>query len=162
MIPATLKAKAVFELVAVVALASSLISGSVAGYLVYKYQQAKHEAIHQSMLASHADALSLAYQEREKLAEQINQLDHESSQRLKVAQDETKALAAAVADGKRRLYVAAKCPTTQASTSTSMGDGEAPELDAAARPAYYALKDGITKQLEQLTFCVNAYEAARQ
>lgn len=162
MLPIALKTKAVIELVAVVALVSSVISASAAGYLVYKYQQAKHEAIHQSMLASHADALSLAYLERQKLSEQINQLDQESTQRLKVANDETKALAAAVADGKRRLYVAAKCPTTQASTTASMGDGEAPELDVAARPAYYALKDGITKQLEQLTFCVNAYEAARQ
>lgn len=162
MIPTALKTKAVIELVAVVALASSIISGSVTGFLVYKYQQAKHEAIHQTMIASHADALSLAYQEREKLAERISKLDHESSQRLKVAQDENAALAAAVANGKRRLRVAAKCPTTQASTTASMGDGEAPELDATARPAYYALKDGITKQLEQLTFCVNAYEAARQ
>lgn len=162
MIPTALKTKAVIELVAVVALVSSVISASAAGYLVYKYQEAKHEAIHQTMLASHADALSLAYQEREKLAERISELDHESTQRLKVAQDENAALAAAVANGKRRLYVAAKCPATTTASGASVGDGEAPELNPAARPTYNALRDGITKQFEQLTTCQDILESERK
>lgn len=162
MLPTALKTKAVIELVAVVALASSIISGSVAGFLVYKYQQAKHEAIHQSIIASHADALSLAYQEREQLAKRISKLDHESSQRLRVAQDENAALAAAVANGKRRLYVAAKCPAATTASVASVGDGEAPELNPAARPAYNALRDGITKQFEQLTTCQDILESERK
>lgn len=150
------------KVAAIVALVSSLVVGSITGVLVWKYQAAKHEAIHQTILASHADALSLAYQEREKLAERISELDHESSQRLKVAQDENAALAAAVANGKRRLYVAAKCPATTTSTGASVGDGEAPELNPAARPTYNALRDGITKQFEQLTTCQDILESERK
>jgi prophage endopeptidase len=70
-------------------------------------------------------------------------------------ENETNALERAVADGSKRLRVAARCPAavrTDGTVSGGTGSGE-PELDPAARLDYYALRRGLDRQYGLLQFC---------
>lgn len=70
-------------------------------------------------------------------------------------ENETNALERAVADGTKRLRVKARCPEPVPSTGTvpsGAGSGQ-PELDAAARFDYYALRGGLDRQYGLLQFC---------
>jgi len=69
-------------------------------------------------------------------------------------ENETSALERAVADGTKRLRVKASCPAVRADGTVSGGAGGGqPELDAAARFDYYALRRGIDRQYGLLQFC---------
>jgi hypothetical protein len=58
--------------------------------------------------------------------------------------------------GRKRLLVYAKCPglpETVTAPGVDNGGGQRAELDSAARPAYYALRDGIRDELAKLQAC---------
>lgn len=70
-------------------------------------------------------------------------------------ENETSALERAVADGTKRLSIRATCPAavrTDGTVSSGTGGGQ-PELDAAARQDYYALRRGLDRQYGLLQFC---------
>lgn len=89
---------------------------------------------------------------RDKHAAEVAHIDRTYTAALEAARNENQALAAAVAAGTKRLRVAASCPVP-AGQSASVGDAAGPELNAAARPTYYALRDGLARQAEQLAAC---------
>lgn len=69
-------------------------------------------------------------------------------------ENETSTLERAVADGTRRLRVAARCPAVRADGTVPGGTGSGqPELDAPARSDYYALRRGLDQQYGLLQFC---------
>lgn len=69
-------------------------------------------------------------------------------------ENETSALERDVAAGKRRLLVAAKCPTVPATGTVPGGAGEGTaELTADATAAYWDLRRGLDRQFAELQFC---------
>lgn len=70
-------------------------------------------------------------------------------------ENETSALERAVADGTKRLRIKAACPAAVRADGTVPGGtgGGQPELDAAARFDYYALRRGLDRQYGLLQFC---------
>lgn len=69
---------------------------------------------------------------------------------------ELKTMESAVASGIVRLRLAATCTTADVRAAGTDARGTAsasPELDAAARPTYFALRDGLNEQRGLLTFC---------
>lgn len=78
---------------------------------------------------------------------------------LRNAETENASLRADVDAGRRRLLVRATCPASpgaglsDASTAAGVDHGTAAELDPAARPAYFALRDGIKRVTAQLEVC---------
>lgn len=69
-------------------------------------------------------------------------------------ENETSTLVRAVADGTRRLRVAARCPAVRADGTVSGGTGSGTaELEPAARSDYFALRRGLDQQYGLLQFC---------
>ncbi len=69
-------------------------------------------------------------------------------------ENETSALERAVADGTKRLRIAAKCPAVRADGAVSGGTvGGTAELDPAVRFNYYSLRRGLDRQYAELQFC---------
>lgn len=101
-----------------------------------------------------ADAYLLAIRAKDAAAFEAQQREAEYLFRLKEADHETKTLADDVADARRRLRVAANCLRASSGTGTTAraasADAGGAELDAAARPAYYALRAGILKSQAQI------------
>lgn len=101
-----------------------------------------------------ADAYLLAMRAKDAAAFEAQQRESEYLQRLKEADYETKTLADDVADARRRLRVAANCLRASSGAGSTPGaasaDAGGAELDAAARPAYYALRTGILKSQAQI------------
>lgn len=120
------------------------VAGS-SGYAGYQYAQGVH-AIKENA------ALTAMAEERRILSAKLSELDLKHTAALEAARNENIALAAAVAAGTKRLRVAASCPVPSTET-TGLGDAAGPELNAAARPTYYALRDGLARQAEQLAAC---------
>lgn len=70
-------------------------------------------------------------------------------------ENETSALERAVADGTKRLHVAARCPAavrTDGTVPGGTGTGQ-PELDATARSDYFELRRGLDRQYGLLQLC---------
>lgn len=113
--------------------------------------------------AKEVQALQESIALRDKHAAEVAQIDRTYTAALEAARNENQALAAAVAAGTKRLRVAASCPVP-AGQPASVGDATGPELNAAARPTYYALRDGLARQAEQLAACqsiLNALQPTR-
>lgn len=95
------------------------------------------------------DAIQKAQSETEVL--RANYIEYKAGK-----ERETSDLERAVADGSKRLRVAATCRNSgmpaDAAVPGGTGSGSA-ELDAAARPTYYALQRGINEQRGLLNFC---------
>lgn len=120
------------------------VAGS-SGYAGYQYAQGVHA------IKENAELTAMA-EERRILSAKLSEIDQKHTAALEAARNENIALAAAVAAGTKRLRVAASCPVPT-SEATGMGDEAGPELNAAARPTYYALRDGLARQAEQLAAC---------
>lgn len=84
-------------------------------------------------------------------SDRVAEIDAQGMKQLGELKNENDSLRNAVARGNVRLRVAASCPGIAA--STGLDNGEAPELNAAARSAYFALREGIGRQFEQLNAC---------
>lgn len=69
-------------------------------------------------------------------------------------ENETSTLERAVANGTRRLRVAARCPAVRADATVPGGTGSGTaELEPAAGRAYFALRRGYDQQYGLLQFC---------
>ena len=78
--------------------------------------------------------------------------------KLSDAENEINQLRDDVAAGRKRLLVNATCPAgsdnvPEAEASTSMDNGATPELNPEARQNYYALRNGIEGETNQLLAC---------
>ena len=96
--------------------------------------------------------------QRDALADQVSQIDQDSTAQLQKAQNENQTLRANIASGAVRLRIAASCPaSTVSGTGPAQGpgvdSGTGATLDAAAGQAYSALHDGITVTETRLTAC---------
>lgn len=109
-----------------------------------------------------------------KHAQAIAEIDRTHTAALKEKTDEVSALRARVAAGAVRLRVAARCPAvpaTSAGAGVDHGKADGPDpvagptgdayLDPAAEPAYFALKDGLARQREQLLACQSILASER-
>lgn len=147
--------------VLIVALASLLSAGG-AGYAAWSYQEAAYKAEISDLLRDQAEALALAHQERQKLADKIANQDAAGIKRLQEANNENERLAAAVRAGNVRLRIAATCPAVPgAAAGAGMGDAAVPELAPDARQDYHALREGIVLKESQLTTCQAILAAER-
>lgn len=92
----------------------------------------------------------------------IADLDRTHTEELANAQAEIERLRDAVADGSRRLRIAARCPRMPAAESAaSVDDGGTPELTGAAERNYWRLRERIqtlTAQLKGLQAYVRAIQ----
>ncbi|MDI1301943.1 MAG: lysis system i-spanin subunit Rz [bacterium] len=108
---------------------------------------------------------NLAWELRQAKAEQAADIQHQArivadaaidaakTKELQEKQDENDRLDAAVATGNVRLRLAGHCPVPANASGGSVDIGAEPELDAAARPTYRALRGGITRQEVKLSAC---------
>lgn len=93
--------------------------------------------------------IKAATDERDALAAQLRVSADDHLKQLDEARNENKALRDRVDTGAVRLRVAAKCPAVaapgmpQAPAPAGVDDGAGAELDPAARPTYWSLRDGI-------------------
>lgn len=79
---------------------------------------------------------------------ELAKLDQLHTERLDHAQRENDRLSADVATGKRRLLIKANCPSSAKASSTttaSVDDAGAAELDPTIRQDYYALRRQVTR-----------------
>lgn len=73
---------------------------------------------------------------------------------LQRASNETERLRDCIADGTCGLRVNTTCPAVPAAPSDAAGAaGTSPELDARARRAYFALREGLTRLEADFAFC---------
>lgn len=115
--------------------------------------------------SEHATALAAAEQSRADAESKYRQIERDATQAiaqaqndyqeaLRHAQTENDALRAAVASGNKRLLVRARCADAypvSADAGTSPGThAAAAELDATARPDYFALVAGINQSEQQI------------
>lgn len=146
----------------ILALALLLAAGIGFGYV----QGCRHTAAARDLREATADAaharevarLEARNRETERgWAAAASLLEQNGYAALQEKQHEIDRLRAAADSGAVRLRVAATCPgrgeVPGAAASAGLGDGAGPELDAAARPAYFALRSGIDTVTQQLTTC---------
>lgn len=136
---------------------AAIVAVFLAGWWVNGW---RWEARVSDMQAAYATATTKASEEaREReqvLADAFAQIDAERTAERTKADDEINRLSGALAAGAVRLHVAGRCPASglpDAPPAASMGAGASPELDAAARPAYLALRRGLADQRQQLLAC---------
>lgn len=120
----------------------------------------KRFAVMQRDNATARAAQEAEYRKREReLADQIAFVEQTGYALLQEKIHENEKLRAAVDAGAVRLRVKARCPSLPAAPEGAPGagvdTGGTAELDPAARPAYFALRDGIEKNAAQLTACQN-------
>lgn len=121
-----------------------------------------------AMEAEHSAATTRASEEaREReqvLADAIAMIDAARTKERTQADEETARLRADVDAGRQRLLVAARCPAAglpQAAAGPGLDRGTGTELDAAARPDYFALRAGLTRQETKLAACQSILAAER-
>lgn len=88
----------------------------------------------------------------------IHDLSARYEQELSDARSESDNLRDAVADGRRRLLIQARCPAghravPETAHRSGVGDATAVELDPVAGRAYFRLRDGITSDTKKLMAC---------
>lgn len=113
----------------------------------------------QAIATMQADAMErqqAAQVAMEALQSQWAHAESQAYRSLRDAESEIDLLRAAVDTGRQRLRVAATCPADglpAAGTPAGVDHGARPELDAAARSAYFALRAGIERVTAQLEAC---------
>lgn len=103
-----------------------------------------------------------------KAVAQLAAIDAERTAALKGAQDENNRLRGAVDAGVVSLrVVGARCPAAgkaapHSASGSGVGTGEAPTLNASAGSAYFALRDGLNRQREQIITLQDSIAVYRQ
>lgn len=95
------------------------------------------------------------------LAVNLAQANDKNLAQLKGAQNETNRLRDCMLTGSCGLRVNATCGPRLGPTSPGVDNGAGAELDADARQAYFALRDGIDRVTAQLTACQGQLSAMR-
>lgn len=110
-----------------------------------------------------AEAMRLVLAEQESGAARMASADQKHTGELTDAKGKIADLERRVADGRSGLRVAAKCPADkplpEAGRAAGLGGGggESAELDANARPDYYALRRGILELEAALKVCFESH-----
>lgn len=111
--------------------------------------------------AERTDAMRLLIAEQEASAAEMSEADEKYTGELNDAKGKIADLERRVANGSSGLRVAASCPPAkplpEAGTAAGVGagNGESNELNADARPDYYALRRGILELEAALKVCVD-------
>lgn len=141
------------------ALVAAVIAAALfgAGWTVNGWRWSERLATEHAALSAATVTASEAAREREQvLADAIAAIDADRTTERTKANDENARLRAAVDAGAVRLHVAAHCPTAGLPDSAA-GPGldyrAGAELDAAARAAYFGLRDGLKRSEAKLSAC---------
>ncbi len=153
---------------AVIAVLLIALTWSRLHYLGLEKQLAQVQAAHEKTKADHAIQLKTisdtalasqmsVTQARDEKAARDAQADAKIYGELRAAEQQINRLMADVDAGRQRLRIAAKCPVrvdpmSEAGSTSGLDDGDAPELDPAARPAYRALREGVERVTAQLKY----------
>jgi prophage endopeptidase len=149
-----------------VAVASAWMVWLVQGWR-YSAQISSLNAQHDRALADAANAAKAQQDkltaERDDLAQRWAKSESDLYGKLRDAETKNDQLRADVDAGTQRLRVRATCPkpadhVPQTGTGAGLDDGTAAELDPAARPDYFALRQGIERVTKQL----QAWQAREQ
>ena len=92
------------------------------------------------------EAVSENQQLRDKV-DKVTELDRKNTEALKNAREENDRLSASVNAGNKRVYVKASCPK---STTASVGNATAAELDPVARQDYFHLRQQLINIRQQV------------
>jgi prophage endopeptidase len=132
--------------------AAALLIGAAGAWYVQGIRWDNDVAGYATAIAANVDAVNQQLIASRAQTEQIRR-DYETYKQDK--ENETSALERAVADGTKRLRVAARCPAavrTDGTVSGGVGAG-APELAATARSDYFELRRGLDRQYGLLQLC---------
>lgn len=149
--------------------AAFAVGALIAGGAAWKAQSWRYGAeiaeMKSDQAARVADSQRQAREILERRVAEVGQINEQNAKAewaayggMRNAQVQDDALRADVDAGRRRLYVAATCSPAssgvpEAGTAARLGNGARPELDAAARSDYFALRAGIQRLTAQLSAC---------
>lgn len=100
-----------------------------------------------------AQAWSIAAAQALASSSRLAALEHAHNEIVRLEHEKESALATAVDAGRVRLHVNATCPSMPEATDAGLGNGTRPELAAAARQDYHALRAGLIKTRADLDLC---------
>ncbi len=109
-----------------------------------------------------AETLRIALADRDRKSDELRTSNDTNLSKLQGARDETNRLRDRVAADAVRLRVRVACPVAgvpAASAPSGVADGAGAELDPAARPAYFALRDALTLAERKLAGCQDELRA---
>lgn len=135
--------------------ACALLASFAGGYWLADNGWQKKASKERAEAATYIAQLSEQHRKKEhELSKNAEALDQKYTADLSAAERRIDELSADLAAGHKRVFVRAKCPSgsTEASTSGSVGDGGAPELDESSRQDYLRLRVGIEKQHSQILY----------
>lgn len=135
--------------------ACTLLAAFAGGYWLADNGWQKKVGKERAEAATYIVQLSEQHRKKEhELSKNAEALDHKYTESLSAAERRIDELSADIAAGSRRLRVKATCPSAMPSSSTtsSMGDAGAPELDESSRQDYLRLRAGIEKQHSQILY----------
>lgn len=131
---------------------AAMLIGAAGAWYVQGIRWDNDIAQYDRAIAANVDAVNTQLIASRAQTEQIRR-DYETYKQGK--ENETTALERAVADGTKRLRVAARCPEAVRTDGTVPGraGAGAPELTAAARSDYFELRRGLDRQYGLLQLC---------
>lgn len=135
--------------------ACALLASFAGGYWLADNGWQKKASKEREEAATYIAQLSEQHRKKEhELAKNAEALDQKYTADLSAAERRIDELSDSLAAGSRRLRVKATCPSAMPSSSTtsSMGDAGAPELDESSRQDYLRLRAGIEKQHSQILY----------
>ena len=136
----------------------AVIAAAVQGWR-YGEQIARAEL---AISSERAESMRMVLAEQESSSARMAAADQKHTGELTDAKGTIADLERRVADGRSGLRVATKCPAAkplpEADTTAGVGGrgGESAELDANARPDYYALRRGVVELEAALKVCIES------
>ena len=135
--------------------ACALLASFAGGYWLADNGWQKKASKERAEAATYIAQLSEQHRKKEhELSKNAEALDRKYTADLSAAERRIDELSADIAAGPKRVFVRAKCPSgsAEASTSGSVGDGGAAELDEGAKQSYLRLRSGIERQRIQIMY----------
>ena len=135
--------------------ACALLASFAGGYWLADNGWQKKASKERADTATYIAQLSEQHRKKEhELAKNAEALDKKYTADLSAAERRIDELSDSLAAGPKRVFVRAKCPSgsTETSTSGSVGDGGAAELDEGAKQSYLRLRSGIERQRIQIMY----------
>lgn len=135
--------------------ACALLASFAGGYWLADSGWQKKASKEREEAATYIAQLSEQHRKKEhELSKNAEALDRKYTESLSAAERRIDELSDSLAAGPKRVFVRAKCPSSSAATSTSgsVGDGGAAELDEGAKQSYLRLRSGIERQRIQIMY----------
>jgi len=135
---------------AIIGIALAVLAGIGGAWINGNRWEVRYATLERYHAQAIADAATATATKQLELQHQIRS----ANDVLETALIENERLARSVAAGTGRLYVRATCPSLPAASDAAGGTvAAAPELDPAARPAYFTLRAELAEQFATLTKC---------